>query len=319
MGDINAFRNRLTKNARHFGKWAKRQGISCYRIYDCDIPEFPVSIDVYEEWAHLQEYDTRWKQTPEEHAGWVTAIQTATTEILSLPASQVIFKLRSRQRGTAQYEKTGETGKDTVVTESGHKFIVNLAAYLDTGLFLDHRLTRQMVESRSKGKRFLNLFAYTGSFTVYAACGGATSSVTVDLSNTYQDWTRRNLELNNIDLKKHRLVREDVFRFLNEGVSGGQQFDLIVMDPPSFSNSKKMEDILDIQRDHVKLIQQCMKLLSRDGELFFSNNLRTFKLDSAKLDAYEILDITRRTIPEDFRNQKIHQCWIISHKKQETS
>lgn len=312
MADIAAFSNRLTKNARHFAKWARRQGISCYRVYDRDVPEFPLAVDIYGCRCHLQEFDTGWQMEPADHAAWVEAVCAATSEVLGLPRTDVVFKLRARQRGEAQYEKTGASGDDFVVEEGGHRFIVNLEQYLDTGLFLDHRVTRRMVEERARGKRFLNLFAYTGSFTVYAACGGAASSVTVDMSNTYQDWARRNFELNGMDPAKHRLVRADVFAYLDQAVAAGERFDLIVMDPPSFSNSKKMQGILDVQADHPRLIAQCLRLLGPGGELFFSNNLRSFKLERDALPPCEVRDISARTVPEDFRNRKIHQCWLIS-------
>jgi 23S rRNA (cytosine1962-C5)-methyltransferase len=191
---------------------------------------------------------------------------------------------------------------------------VNLDAYLDTGLFLDHRITRAMVRERAAGKRFLNLFAYTGSFTVYAAAGGAASSLTVDLSKTYQAWSARNLELNNIDTGQHRLLQDDVLAFLKDAASQGPQYDLIVMDPPSFSNSKRMTDTLDVQRDHPELIRLCMQLLAAEGELFFSNNRRGFKLDPAIEQQFDSRDITRQTLPEDFRARGAHQCWLIKHR-----
>ena len=311
MADITTFANRLRKNARHWAKWAKRLSITCYRIYDRDIPEFPLAVDFYENRVHLQEFETGWKQEEEEYNAWVEEVRNATAEVLELPLEAISFKRRARQRGLSQYEKTGTQGDDFVVTEHGHKFIVNLEQYLDTGLFLDHRNTRRMVQERAAGKRFLNLFAYTGSFTVYAAGGGAVSSTTVDMSNTYQDWSKRNFELNGLDLKRHKLVRADVFVFLEQAVKERQQFDLIVMDPPSFSNSKKMSGVLDVQRDHPHLIDQCLKLLSAQGQLFFSNNLRSFELEQDKIVPCNIREISAQTVPEDYRNKKIHRCWLI--------
>jgi 23S rRNA (cytosine1962-C5)-methyltransferase len=312
MTDITIFSNRLQKNFRHWAKWAKRRGISCYRIYDRDVPEFPVALDLYEQRAHLQEFDTGWQIGEEEHARWVESVRTAASEVLELPLSAIVFKQRRRQRGLAQYEKTGARGDDFIVHEGGHRFIVNLEEYLDTGLFLDHRNTRHMVQEKAAGKRFLNLFAYTGSFTVYAAAGGAMRSTTVDLSNTYQDWARRNFELNGMDPERHELVRADVFGFLADEVKRGERYGLIVMDPPSFSNSKKMSGVLDVQRDHAQLINQCLKLLPEDGELFFSSNLRSFQLDEAALATRLAKEISGQTVPEDFRNKKIHRCWLIS-------
>jgi 23S rRNA (cytosine1962-C5)-methyltransferase len=312
MTDITIFSNRLQKNFRHWSKWAKRRGISCYRIYDRDVPEFPVALDLYEKRAHLQEFDTGWQIGEEDHARWVEGVRMATSEVLELPLSSIVFKRRRRQRGLAQYEKTGARGDDFIVHEGGHRFIVNLEEYLDTGLFLDHRNTRRMVQEKAAGRRFLNLFAYTGSFTVYAAAGGAVRSTTVDLSNTYQDWARRNFELNSMDLERHELVRADVFGFLDDEVKRSERYGLIVMDPPSFSNSKKMSGVLDVQRDHVQLINQCLKLLTENGELFFSSNLRSFQLEEAALETRHVKEISGQTVPEDFRNKKTHRCWLIS-------
>ncbi|WP_018152098.1 class I SAM-dependent methyltransferase [Leeia oryzae] len=312
--DTAPLRNRLGKNAKHWGKWARRQQISCYRIYDRDIPEFPVAIDMYEDKVCIQEFDTGWKQTDAEHAAWGVAVKTAVSDVLGVSESQVWFKLRQRQKGEEQYEKTGEMGEDFIAHEGGHLFWVNLGAYLDTGLFLDHRPTRMRVGSMAQGKRFLNLFAYTGSFSVYAAKGGAVSSETVDLSNTYQAWTARNFELNQIDRTQHILTRADVFTWLREAVDEGKRFDLIVLDPPTFSNSKKMLGILDIQRDHPWLIRQCLSLLTRGGTLFFSTNLRSFELDPGIQAMADVKNISAQSVPEDFRNKKIHQCFSIQHR-----
>lgn len=268
-------------------------------------------LDIYEQKAHLQEFDTGWQISDEEHALWVDSVRMAASEVLELPPAAIIFKQRQRQRGMAQYEKTGARGEDFIVHEGGHRFIVNLEEYLDTGLFLDHRNTRRLVQEKAAGKHFLNLFAYTGSFTVYAAAGGATRSTTVDLSNTYQDWARRNFELNGMDITRHELVRADVFGFLNEEIKHEERYGLIVMDPPTFSNSKKMNGALDVQRDHALLINQCLKLLTDGGELFFSTNLRSFQLDEAALETRHVVEISGQTIPEDFRNKKIHRCWLI--------
>jgi 23S rRNA (cytosine1962-C5)-methyltransferase len=270
-----------------------------------------LAIDRYAERLHLQEYETAWEADDAMYAAWREDCFSIVGEVLDVPRDRIHFKQRRRQRGTAQYEKTGQGGEDFIVEEQGLKFWVNLDAYLDTGLFLDHRNTRRMVRERADRKRFLNLFAYTGSFTVYAAAGGAESSVTVDMSNTYQDWSRRNFLLNGLDLDNHRLVRADVFQFLAEAGDRGERYDLIVMDPPSFSNSKKMQGVLDVQRDHIELIEGCLRILASDGELFFSNNRRGFKLDEAALTGCAIRNISRQTVPEDFSNKQIHQCWII--------
>lgn len=311
MSDIQSFSNRLGKNIKHYLKWARRNGIEAWRMYDRDIPQFPFAVDVYGERIHLQEYDTGWKMPPEEYEAWLAEVVEAVAFVTGFPETHIHLKRRERQKGTQQYEKTGKAGEDFIVHENGRKFWVNLEKYLDTGLFLDHRNTRKKVGEIAQGKRFLNLFSYTGSFTVYAATGGAASSETVDLSNTYLEWARRNFELNGIDETRHQIIRADVFQYLQTGIREGKRFDLIVMDPPSFSNSKKMLDILDIQRDHVRLIDDAVKLLAPEGILYFSNNLRSFKLNDALAERYQVKDISAQSVPEDFRNKKIHQCWEI--------
>ncbi|MCD4506451.1 class I SAM-dependent methyltransferase [Chromobacterium piscinae] len=312
MQDVSAFTNRLAKNYKHYAKWARRQGLDAWRVYDKDVPQFPFALDIYGSRVHLQEYDTGWEMGDDEYRAWIDAVVAAIAQVTGIPAAAVTLKNRRRQKGVSQYEKVGAEGEDFVVEEFGQRFIVNLDQYLDTGLFLDHRNTRKRVREEAAGKRFLNLFAYTGSFTVYAGAGGAVSSETVDMSNTYQEWSRRNFELNGLDLGKHKLVRADAFQYLEESVDTGKRFDLIMMDPPTFSNSKKMRDILDVQRDHVWLIDYAMALLAPGGWLYFSNNLRTFQLDDRLSQDYQIQDVSGQSVPEDFRNRKIHQCWRIS-------
>ena len=314
MTDTTPFANRLGKNIKHLMKWAKRNGIEAWRIYDRDIPQFPFAVDVYGSQIHLQEYDTGWLMQPEEYEAWLAEIIEAVVFVTGFSSDDIHLKRRERQKGVQQYEKTGRAGEDFTIEENGRKFWVNLDKYLDTGLFLDHRNTRKKVGDTAAGKRFLNLFSYTGSFTVYAATGGAVSSETVDLSNTYLDWAQRNFELNGIDLAKHQIIRADVFQYLQTAFEAGKQFDLIVMDPPSFSNSKKMSDTLDIQRDHARLIQGAMKLLAPNGLMYFSNNLRSFALDESIAEQYLVKDISKQSVPDDFRNKKIHQCWEIRHR-----
>ena len=311
MADYSGFANRLRKNLRHYDKWARRRGLQCYRVYHRDMPEFPLAIDRYADHVHIQEYVTGWKGSEQEYEDWHRTTEDTIREVMELSPRHMHFKQRKRQKGLQQYEKFDTTGEDIVVDENDLKFYVNLDSYLDTGLFLDHRITRQMVRERAAGKRFLNLFAYTGSFSVYAAAGGARETISVDLSNTYQEWTARNLDLNRLDLAQNKRVRADVFAYLGETVYKGQRFDLIVLDPPSFSNSKRMEGVLDVQRDHVRLVNQCLKLLEPGGELFFSNNLRNFVLHSEDIQTDRIECITRKTIPEDFRDPKTHHCWIL--------
>ncbi|PXY97270.1 SAM-dependent methyltransferase [Snodgrassella alvi] len=312
--DIGAFVNRLGKNIKHLRKWAQRQDIEAWRMYDRDIPQYPFATDIYADHVHLQEYDTGWLMHKTDYEKWLAEVVEAVLFVTGLPKEHIHVKKRQRQKGKDQYEKTGVTGTDFVIHEHGRAFWVNLDKYLDTGLFLDHRNTRQKIGNIAAGKRFLNLFAYTGSFSVYAATGGALFSETVDLSNTYLQWAQRNFELNGLDMQAHQIVRADVFQYLQKAVEDHKQFDLIVMDPPSFSNSKKMLDILDIQRDQEKLIDGAMRLLSKQGSLYFSNNLRSFTLNPVLEQRYDVNNISRKTIPEDFRNTRIHQCWEIRHR-----
>jgi len=314
MTQINDLINRIGKTLKHQLKWARRHNLEAWRIYDRDIPQYPFAIDVYRDHIHLQEYDTGWQQSPAERKAWLLEILNAIEHITGFPQQNIHLKQRARQKGAAQYQKTGKTGEDFIIRENGRQFWVNLDKYLDTGLFLDHRNTRQKIGSIAEGKRFLNLFSYTGSFTVYAATGGAISSETVDLSNTYLEWAERNFALNNIDFTHHQIIRADVFQYLQQAAQQGKQFDLIVLDPPSFSNSKKMQDILDIQRDQATLINGAMALLAPSGTLYFSNNLRSFELSPVLAERYAIKNISHQSIPEDFRNKKIHQCWEIRHK-----
>lgn len=306
------FANRVAKNLRHTVKWARKQGIEAFRVYDRDIPEIPLALDVYGGRAHLQEYSAPELDPPGQRA-WIAAMRQAAAGALGIPVEAVALKQRHGQRPEAQYRRLGGSGGDFVIREGGHAFIVNLTEYLDTGLFLDHRQTRAMVGARAPGRRFLNLFCYTASFSVYAAA--AQSSVSVDLSNTYLDWARRNFELNRMDLARHRLVQADARRFLDDEAGAGRCYDLIVLDPPSFSNSKRMQGVLDVQRDHVELIRGCMALLDPGGELFFSTNLRSFRLDTDALGGLNLEDLSGQTVPPDFRNKKIHRCWRIEVRK----
>jgi len=304
------FLNRVAKNYRHLRKWARREGIESFRVYDRDIPELPFALDVYGQHAQLQEYSAPVTDVRAQRE-WRSAMHAAAAQALELPLNQVVLKQRHGQRPDIQYRKLGPRGEDFIVGEGEHRFIVNLTDYLDTGLFLDHRQTRARVQSLAAARRFLNLFCYTGSFSVYAAAGGAKSSTSVDLSNTYLDWARRNFELNGMDAGRHRLVRADARRFVRDEAAAGQRYDLVVLDPPSFSNSKRMQGVLDLQRDHVALIRDCAEILAPAGELLFSTNLRSFRLDAAALAGFKIADISAQTVPSDFRNRKIHKCWRI--------
>ncbi len=306
---IEDFANRVRRSARHWGKWARRRGIECYRIYDRDIPEFAFALDVYGHCAHLQEYRRGSEIGGPEHEAWLAQVRETAAAALELDLDAVVLKQRVRRHGGAQHEKTGRAGREFAVQEGGHRFLVNLEAYLDTGLFLDHRTTRALVAAEASGKRFLNLFCYTASFTVYAAAAGATSSVSVDLSNTYLDWARRNFALNDVAPDQHELVRADVLTWLKEAAAANRQFDLVVLDPPSFSTSKAMTGVLDVQRDYPTLLADCARLLAPTGALYFSTNLAGFKFDPERVPALSGEDISQRTVPEDFRNRRIHRCW----------
>ena len=325
--DVSAFANRLRKNFAHWQKWAQRRGISCFRIYDRDVPQFPFAIDWFQTVApraeahlHVQEIDTGWKRSDVDYTAWLVAVCDALCTVCAIPAAHLHLKRRERQRGTSQYEKLDDARPERwLVEEAGHRFEVDFDTYLDTGLFLDHRPTRGLVADAiarraeaGGGTRFLNLFAYTGSFTVYAARAGASRSVTIDLSNTYQAWTARNLGLNGIDPVAHALVRSDALAWLAEAEAGPQRFDFIVLDPPSFSNSKKMQGVLDVQRDHGLLVRQCHALLATGGELFFSTNLRSFAFDPQLEQSLAMREITHRSVPEDFRRASRpppHRAW----------
>lgn len=312
MPEFSTFTNRLLKNARHLRKWARRQGITCYRVYDADVPEFPLAVDVYEDCVHMAEYERKHHLADDERVLWRSGCRQSVQEVFEVRPEKVFYKERRPQKGTAQYEKVAERRHEIEAHENGLRFWVNLSDYLDTGLFLDHRTTRQLFREKAEGKKVLNLFAYTGSFTVYAAAGGAASSLTIDLSNTYLEWAQRNLELNGLGGPQHRFLRADILQWLDQRPD--EQFDLIILDPPTFSNSKKMTGILDVQRDHAHLINRVLARTSPGGTLLFSNNYRRFKLDEDAIQGADIRDISARTVPEDFRNKKIHACFEITRK-----
>ncbi len=306
---METFRNRLVKKQKHLGKWARRQGITCYRVYDNDIPGTPLAIDIYENAVHIAEYARDHGMEPHEHVAWLVACVGVASEVLGVPTELFFVKYRQRQKGLQQYERFAQEGVEMIVQEAGLRFIINPSDYLDTGLFLDHRTTRGMVREAAAGKRVLNLFAYTGSFSVHAAAGGAASTLTLDMSNTYQTWTQRNMELNGFDGPEHEYGQVDVMSWLEEPAR--PEFDLVVLDPPTFSNSKRMDSVLEIQRDHVWMLNRVLKRVTSGGEVFFSTNFRKFELDIAEIEAANIVDITSKTIPEDFKNTRIHQCFRI--------
>ncbi|WP_303904769.1 bifunctional 23S rRNA (guanine(2069)-N(7))-methyltransferase RlmK/23S rRNA (guanine(2445)-N(2))-methyltransferase RlmL [Thiohalomonas denitrificans] len=308
--------NRLRKNLKHLTRWARREGVDCYRIYDQDLPEYAVAIDLYQgekQWVHVQEYQAPHSVPPETAAERLDEALATIADVLALPSKQIFVKVRQRQKGYEQYEKLAATGRFYEVREWNCRFLVNFTDYLDTGLFLDHRLTRRLIQQESAGKRLLNLFCYTGTATVHAALGGAVATTSVDLSRTYLEWAERNLRLNGLDVKQHELIAADCRDWLADAARAGERdYDLIFMDPPTFSTSKRMEGTLDIQRDHVALIRDAIRLLCPGGELVFSNNFRKFRLDTDALADLDMEDITRSTIPEDFRRRPdIHRCWRI--------
>ena len=314
---IGDFRRRLAKRYKHLAKWARRQGIEAFRMYDRDIPEIPLAIDWYAGWLHASEYDRPHERTEIEHDVWLDRMIEAAADELGVPPNQTFLKVRRRQRGGGQYQKLDARKTLLTVKEGGLEFEVNLSDYLDTGLFLDHRQTRALVRDEAAGKRFLNLFCYTGSFSVYAAAGGAVETTSVDLSNTYLDWTRTNLSRNAFkDAGRHRTVRDEARGFLeHRGRRGEPPFDLVVVDPPTFSRSARSETPWDVERDHAELLELVARNLVPGGVVYFSTNFRRFHLDVERLAAiYEIRDITNRTIPEDFRNARIHRGWRLVAK-----
>lgn len=305
------FRNRLEKVYRHLGKQAKRMAITCYRLYDHDLPEFPFCIEIYEQNVYVAEYKRRHGMSEDEHDEWIGRSMGVICEILKVGDENIFLKLRQKKPGRlGQYQKTAERRSEFIVEENGLKFIVNLSDYLDTGLFLDHRVTREKVSEEARDKRLLNLFSYTGSFSVYAASGKANEVVTVDLSNTYLDWTKKNMQLNGFtDLSKYKFIQADVLQYLD--TIPENYFDIIILDPPTFSNSKRMEDILDIQRDHAKLINDCLRILKPGGKIYFSTNYKKFVLEKTSIRSSLIKDITKQTTPFDFEGRINRLCYRI--------
>lgn len=306
------FANRLRKNLKKFEKWARQEGIECYRLYDADLPEYNVAIDRYADWVVVQEYAP--PKTVDAHKARqrLFDIIAATIAVLDMAPNKLVLKTRERQKGKNQYQKMAEKGDFIEVQEYNARLWVNLTDYLDTGLFLDHRIARRMLGQMSKGKDFLNLFSYTGSASVHAGLGGARSTTTVDMSRTYLEWAERNLRLNGLTGRAHRLMQADVLGWLREST---EQFDLIFIDPPTFSNSKRMEDAFDVQRDHIRLMTDLKRLLRKGGTIMFSNNKRGFRMDHDGLAALglKVQEISQKTLSQDFaRNRQIHNCWLIT-------
>jgi 23S rRNA (guanine2445-N2)-methyltransferase / 23S rRNA (guanine2069-N7)-methyltransferase len=322
------FANRLEKNLKRLARLAQRAQVSCYRLYDADMPEYSFAIDRYEEVAtgnvhlHVQEYAAPASIDVEAARRRRREALSSLPGVLQIPPERIHLRLRRRQSGPEQYQRQSAAAPSSAVQptlaveEGGLRFLVNLDDYLDTGLFLDHRLTRSRLRERARGARFLNLFCYTASATVYAASGGARSTVSVDLSNSYLDWAAGNFSLNGLDPAQHRLERADCREWLREAVQrppDASAFDLIFLDPPTFSNSKRMQGVLDVQRDHPELIGLCMRLLAPGGVLLFSTNAQRFRPDPQLEQRWQVKDISGQTLPFDFeRNRRIHRCFEIS-------
>lgn len=308
------FANRLKKNLKNLAKWARRYNITCYRIYDADLPEYAAAVDLYHgerTWAVVQEYEPPKTIDPEKANQRLAALLAELPKALGIESGDVFLKIRRKQRSTGQYEKIADSGQFHQIQEGDCTLLVNFSDYLDTGLFLDHRPIRWRIQHEAKGKRFLNLFAYTGSATVHAAVGGAIATTTVDMSNTYINWAKQNLALN-ATTGEHEFIQADCLEWLahEAAQTAPRQYGLIFLDPPTFSNSKRMDEVFDIQKDHVQLILMAAKLLENDGVLYFSTNFRRFKLERTSLPGLIIDDISADTIPKDFaRNPKIHYCW----------
>jgi len=340
------FANRLQKRFRHLKKWAQRNGIGAFRLYDRDIPEIPLVLDFYGDCSNPDAalcgalYKRPYEKDENEEDEWLSVMKETAAVALGIAPERVFLKQRQKQKGLSQYEKIGEERFEKIVKERGLSFKVNLSDYLDTGLFIDKRLLREMVRKESDGKRVLNLFSYTGSFSVYSANGGALSTDSVDLSNTYLNWARENFSLNNFsagllqvwdffkdgtktddkDLNcAHKLIRADVLEFLEKAVAAKKQWDIIVLDPPGFSNSKKMVEHFDLQRDLTELLVKCLKLLTPVGKLFLSVNIKrsaptAIELEDAlrphKLNL-RITDLEEKLIDEDFKGRKQSKVFLL--------
>ena len=305
------FRNRLAKNVRHFDRWAGRRHLTAYRVYDRDIPEFPFVVERYAGCVQLVEYPPRARRASGGEA-FRAAVLADVVEVLGVPAARVFLKTHlPRPWGGGQATRLGTGGEELVVEEQGLRFWVNLSDRLDVGLFLDHRLTRARVRAEAAGTRFLNLFAYTGAFTVYAAAGGARATTSVDLSNTYLDWAARNLALNGLAGAQHALVRADAVAWLDRAARSPERWDLVVLDPPPFSASKGMRGTFDVQRDHLDLLRATLAVLAPGGTLYFSTNYRRFRLDprASTLGLFE--ELTPASLPPDVQRGDAHRCWRI--------
>ncbi len=303
------FANRLEKNKKQLAKWAKQQNITCYRVYDADMPEYAIAVDLYDDWIHVQEYAPPRSIDPEKAQTRLLDALSAIPQVFDISPEKIVIKRREQQKGKNQYERQNSEGHFMEVQEGDIKLLVNLKDYLDTGLFLDHRPMRLRLQEEAQGKRFLNLYCYTATATVHAIKGGARTTTSVDLSKTYLDWGKRNLLLNGFS-ERQKLIQADVMEWLE---NDREEYDLIFIDPPTFSNSKRFEGVFDVQRDHIKLIELAMNRLSNKGVIYFSNNFRKFVFDDDLKEKYHVEEITEQTIDMDFkRNTKIHHAWRIT-------
>lgn len=309
MTESNPLSNRIKKNLKIIRPYLQKNNLSCYRIFDWDMPEYPLCVDRYEDMVHVAEYKTKHPLDDASYQRWMHESLQAIQETLKVDESKLFVKKRERQKGITQYEKVAETKEFSTVYENELKFLVNMNDYLDTGLFLDHRITRKMVMDEAKGKQVLNLFAYTGSFSVYALAGGATNVTTVDLSNTYLNWGKENMKVNGFDPAQHEFIKTDVKEWIKHQPT--TLYDLVVLDPPTMSRSKMAKTKFDIQSDHPELIHHVLKHMKPGGTLYFSTNFREFQIQPKRLGATSVIDISLETIPDDFRNKKIHYCWKI--------
>jgi 23S rRNA (guanine2445-N2)-methyltransferase / 23S rRNA (guanine2069-N7)-methyltransferase len=312
------FANRLGKNLKRLSAWARREGVSCYRIYDADMPEYAFALDLYrtvepaEDWLYVQEYAAPADIEIEAVRRRRREALSSLTAVTGIPTGRIRVRTRRRSKRGEQYEKIDDSERFHVVSEAGLSLRVNFEDYLDTGLFLDHRITRARLREAARGARFLNLFAYTGTATVYAAAGGARSSTSVDMSRTYLAWARQNLALNGFNGLEHQLVQADCLKWLDEPARERERYDLVFLDPPTFSNSKRMEGVLDVERDHPRLIEACMRLLAPQGLLVFSTNAQRFRLDSSIGERHLVRDVSGETLPPDFeRNPRIHRVFEL--------
>lgn len=306
---MDMIKNRLDKNFRKLKPWVNRQKLEAYRLYDRDIPEYPYIVDVYKD--HFVIYD---KSDSVIDAGknFLPHVTDAIKSLFKAPEEKIVIKKRAHQEGLQQYEKLDRREETFAVRENQAQLLVNLYDYLDTGLFLDHRPMRQVIFKSVHDKDFLNLFCYTGAVSVFAALGGARSTTSVDMSQTYLSWAQENFRLNQIPLADHEFVNMNALEYLHK-MQGQQRFDVIFLDPPTFSNSKKMEEVFEVEKDQDFLVEKAMSMLRPEGILYFSNNKRKFKLSENILQKYQIKDMTRESIPQDFHDQKIHHCFEIKH------